>query len=161
MEIISRGEQVNLVADRLNISKKDVNTIIFNYTTYLQEKISVGETVKFLNICYFKNTDEPADFKFKRETLAYIATEIANKTDMGRVTVLRVLTTLEELIIQDIVDGKGYAIKGLVRIRYLEDSNGVKKVRIKKSVKYLGKPICVVAMNSFKRKVEEYGGENA
>ena len=74
---------------------------------------------------------------------------------------LRVLTTLEELIIQDIVDGKGYAIKGLVRIRYLEDSNGVKKVRIKKSVKYLGKPICVVAMNSFKRKVEEYGGENA
>lgn len=155
MEIVSRGGQIDLISERLNISKKDVSLILFNYTTYIQEKINAGETVKFLNICYFKNTEEPKDFT--RETLAYIATEIANVSDMGRVTVLRVLTTLEELIIQDIVEGKGYAIKGLVRVRY-EKIDGVRKVRIRKSVKYLGRPVCVVLINSFKRKVEAYGG---
>ena len=147
LDILYREEQIYKISKRLNINKVDVNLIIKNYSSYLQEKLNVGETIKILNICYIKNVQEESDFKL--ETLGYIATEIADNTNMGRETVLRVLSTLEECIIQDIKNGKGYSLRGLVRIRCTDG-----KVRIKKSTKYNGKPVYVVTLNSFRRKVE-------
>ena len=149
MDILFRDEQVAIISKRLNIAKSDVNLILGNYVLYLQEKVDNSETVKILNICYLKNTESGVKNK---ETLGYIATEIANSTSMGRATVLRVLTTLEELIIQDLQKGKGFCIRGLIRIRRIEEK-GSKKVRIKKSVKYNGEPVYIVTLNSFKRRV--------
>lgn len=149
MEILYRGEQTELIAEKLKLFKSDVDLILRFYVSYLREKINKGETVKILNICYIKNSNEK---NAVRETLGYIASEISIMTNIGSTTVLRVLNTLEECIIEDISKGKGYSIRGLVRIR-CEEINGVKKVRIKKSTKDNGKPVYIVTLNSFKRRV--------
>lgn len=153
MDILYREGQTELISEKLNIAKSDVDLILKNYSAYLREKINSGETVKILNICYLKNTEESKEVK--RETLGYIASELSKQTKIGSVTVLRVLNTLEECIIRDLNEGKGYSIRGLIRIRCI-DVGGTKKVRIKKSTKDNGKPIYVVTLNSFKRKVGYY-----
>lgn len=152
MQIICKEGQIDLVATKLNLPKSAVDSIIVNYTRYLQEKICRGDTVKVLNICYIKNPDGSNDV---RETLGYIATEIANMTDMGRVTVLRVLTTLEEVIIRDLRKSDsslGYSLRGLIRIRVIKGT-GDNKVLIKRSVSLTGKPIKICTLSSFRRRV--------
>lgn len=149
MNILYREGQTDRIAKKLNLNKIDVDLILKNYNAYLQEKIANGETVKILNICYLKNQNENAETK--RETLGYIATEIAKYMNMGSATVLRVLTTLEEFIVKDIANGEGYSLRGLIRIRCVDE-----KVRIKKSTKYNGEPLYVVTLNSFRRKVGAY-----
>ena len=153
MEIWYREKQVDEIARRLNIPKNDVDLVLYNYTMYLQARVNAGQTVKVLNICYLKNSENVADEKI--ETLAYISTEIANLSSMGRVTVHRILLLLEELIVKDLGEGLGFAIKGLIRIRALYE-NGERKVRIKKSTKYNSKRVTVVTLNAFRRKVASY-----
>lgn len=154
MNVISKYDQAELISKKLNISKSDVKLIIGNYTAYLQERINKGETVKVLNICYIKNMQDKNNTC--RETLAYICGELSKMTGMGSVTILRVLTTLEEFIIKDIKNDNSYSIRGLIRVRYEKDDNGIGKVHIKKSVRYNGDSVRIVTLNSFRRKVEMY-----
>ena len=151
MEVIFRDKQVDVISDKLNLPKSCVSLILSNYSSYLQEKINAGETVKVLNICYIRNKNEDVDTN--RETLAYISTNIARQMHTGSTTVLRVLTTLEDVIIADIKNGAGHCIRGLIRIRGIRDKDGNINVRIKKSTKYNGKPVYIVTLNSFRRKV--------
>lgn len=154
MDIIYTKEQISNIAKELGISKNDVNTVLGCYSSYLQNKIDMGNTIKILNICYLKNNKENLDISNAyRETLAYIATELSKMIDIGSVTILRVLNTLEDFIVADIKDGKGYSLRGLVRIRCNKDG----KVRIKKSTKWNGEPVSVVTLHSFKRRVENAG----
>lgn len=150
--ILYNGNQIDNIAESLRLNKRVVNLVLFNYRTYLEEKINSGETVKVLNICYIRNYENTKDYE--HETLAYIASNIARGTDMGSVTVLRILTTLEEMIVRDIAHGERYALKGLIRIRTVVTEDGV-RVRVAKSSKYNNKPVKVVVLGSFKRKVEE------
>lgn len=154
MNIIYTKEQIASIANELGISKSDVNNILGCYSGYLQTKILEGKTVKILNICYLKNNNENLDISNAyRETLAYIATELSEIIGIGSVTIQRVLSTLEDFIVADIKNGKGYSLRGLVRIRC--NDNG--KVRIKKSTKWNGEPINVVTLHSFKRRIENAG----
>ena len=154
MNIIYTKEQIASIANELGISKSDVNSILGCYSGYLQTKILEGKTVKILNICYLKNNNENLDIgNAYRETLAYIATELSEMIGLGSVTIQRVLSTLEDFIVADIKEGKGYSLRGLVRIRCNKDG----KVRIKKSTKWNGEPVSVVTLHSFKRRVENAG----
>lgn len=154
MDIIYTKEQIASIANELGISKSDVNNILGSYSGYLQTKILEGKTVKILNICYLKNNNENLDISNAyRETLAYIATELSEMIGLGSVTIQRVLSTLEDFIVADIKNGKGYSLRGLVRIRCNKDG----KVRIKKSTKWNGEPVSVVTLHSFKRRVENAG----
>lgn len=154
MDIIYTKEQIASIANELGISKSDVNNILGCYSGYLQTKILEGKTVKILNICYLKNNNENLDISNAyRETLAYIATELSEMIGLGSVTIQRVLSTLEDFIVADIKEGKGYSLRGLVRIRCNKDG----KVRIKKSTKWNGEPVSVVTLHSFKRRVENAG----
>lgn len=154
MDIIYTKEQIASIANELGISKSDVNNILGSYSGYLQTKILEGKTVKILNICYLKNNNENLDISNAyRETLAYIATELSEMIGLGSVTIQRVLSTLEDFIVADIKEGKGYSLRGLVRIRCNKDG----KVRIKKSTKWNGEPVSVVTLHSFKRRVENAG----
>ena len=154
-DVLYRGEQTNLISEKLNLPKSDVDLILKNYTAYLREKLIKGETIKVLNICYIKNPDEPKNVH--RETLGFISTELSKQSRVGSITIQRVLTTLEELIIKDISEGKAYSLRGLIRIRCIDTDAG-KKVRIKKSTKDNGSPVYIVTLNSFRRKVEKYAG---
>lgn len=154
MDIIYTKEQIASIANELGISKSDVNNILGCYSGYLQTKILEGKTVKILNICYLKNNNENLDISNAyRETLAYVATELSEMIGLGSVTIQRVLSTLEDFIVADIKEGKGYSLRGLVRIRCNKDG----KVRIKKSTKWNGEPVSVVTLHSFKRRVENAG----
>ena len=153
MEIWYRDRQVEEVAERLQVAKTDVDLVFRNYASYLQDRVSSVKTVKVLNICYLKNGKSDMDEKL--ETLAYVATEIASISGMGRVTVYSILSALEDIIIKDVCSGVGFSIRGLVRIRAI-DENGGKRVRIKKSTKYNGEPIAVVTLNAFRRRVAAY-----
>lgn len=153
MEIWYRERQVEEVAEKLKVTKADIDLVFRNYAAYLQERVNEGRTVKVLNICYLKNKVSGDDDKI--ETLAYIATEIANSTGMGNVTVSRILSALEDVIIKDICNGVGFSIRGLVRIRVISE-NREKRVRIKKSTKYNGMPITVVTLGAFRRRVGSY-----
>lgn len=152
VDVLYRDVQTELIADKLSLSKKDVDLILRSYVSYLREKINSGNTVKVLNICYIKNKENDKEL---RETLGYIATEISNVIKVGSTTIRRVLSTLEEFIISDIAEGKAYSIRGLVRIR-CEEVNGEKRVRIKKSTKDNGKPIHIVTLDSFRKRVGDY-----
>lgn len=151
MSAVYRSEQIDTISGRLNLSKSDVNLILSNYNCYLEEKIRSGNTVKVLNVCYIRNLNEK-NFS-SRETLAYVATEIADATSMGSVTVLRVLTTLDELIAEDVKNGNDYYIRGLINIRCIKGENGEKKLRVRKSSKYCGEPAVAIVTSSFKRRV--------
>lgn len=154
MNIIYTKEQIATIANELGISKSDVNSILGSYSGYLQTKILEGKTVKILNICYLKNNNENLDIcNAYRETLAYVATELSEMIGIGSITIQRVLSTLEDFIVADIKNGKGYSLRGLVRIRCNVDG----KVRIKKSTKWNGEPINVVTLHSFKRRIENAG----
>lgn len=152
MDILFREEQVEKIAVKLNISKQNVNLILYNYSTYLQNKLRSGNTIKVLNICYVGNPNEPKDAN--RETLGFIATELSMLSNMGSTTILRVLLTLEELIIKDIKSGIGYCIRGLIRIRCIRDDNGEYHVRIRKSTNFNGMPVRIITLNSFRRRVD-------
>ena len=149
MELVTKSLQIDDIAKKLNIYKTDVEIIISNYISYLQRKVNVGESVKILNICYLNNQGEATKVSRNRETLGYIATELADMLNLGSSTVLRVLNALEDSIIDYILDNKSYTLRGLVRIRISE--NGT--VSIRKSTRYSGNLMRVTILGSFKRKV--------
>ena len=151
MEVVYKESQVEMISNMLNISKRDVDLVLMNYRNYLQLKINNGETVRVLGICYLVNINEGIDVE--RETLGYVASEIAIMSGMGSVTVLNILTALEDCIVHDISEGKGYCLKGLIRVRGVINDKGELKVRVLKSVIYNGENIRVSTLNSFRRKV--------
>ena len=144
--VIYRYSQVNLISEKLKINKDVVELILYNYVMYMQDKLKEGKTIKIMNICFI--TDTANRKNFDKETLAYIATEVAKLSNVGNITVQRVLSTLEEMIIRDVRNGESYCIRGLVRIQ-----NHDGKISIKKSKKYSGSTLCVVPIASFKKKV--------
>lgn len=149
MEVWYREKQVEEIAEKLRISKSDVDLILRNYFEYLQERVAEGRTVKFLNICYLRQNEGGEE---RLETLAYISTEIAKATGMGNVTVHSVLSLLEDIIAKDLRNGVAFSMRGVVRIRAIIE-DGQCRVRVRKSTKYNSKPITVSTLNAFRRKV--------
>ena len=150
-EVFFRKEQVEEISSKLNITKLSVEEIVFAYEDYLIKRLQLGESVKFLNICFLKR--DKADSTI--ETLAYTSTEISKEFN-GRYSsemILRVLTTFQEVIESNLKKFNGFSIKGLVRIRLVEYGNGY-KVRIKKSTTLNGEDVRVQTIGSFRRKVE-------
>lgn len=150
-EVFFRKEQVEEISSKLNITKLSVEEIVFAYEDYLIKRIQLGESVKFLNICFLKRTKADSTI----ETLAYTSTEISKEFN-GRYSsemILRVLTTFQEVIESNLKKFNGFSIKGLVRIRLVEYGNGY-KVRIKKSTTLNGEDVRVQTIGSFRRKVE-------
>lgn len=150
-EVFFRKEQVEEISSKLNITKLSVEEIVFAYEDYLIKRLQLGESVKFLNICFLKRTNTDSTI----ETLAYTSTEISKEFN-GRYSsemILRVLTTFQEVIESNLKKFNGFSIKGLVRIRLVEYGNGY-KVRIKKSTTLNGEDVRVQTIGSFRRKVE-------
>lgn len=151
METIYRDVQVDQLSRKLGIHKSTVSAILNEYIGYLKHKLSQGETVKFLNICYLRVAGK--DEK-ERETLAYISTEIGRKLKIGSAVVFRVLTSFEEYLISDLQRFYSYSIRGLIRIKLEKNYKGEYKVRTKKSTVYNGIDVYVTTLGSFKRKAE-------
>lgn len=150
-EVFFRKEQVEEISSKLNITKLSVEEIVFAYEDYLIKRLQLGESVKFLNICFLKRAKADSTI----ETLAYTSTEISKEFN-GRYSsemILRVLTTFQEVIESNLKKFNGFSIKGLVRIRLVEYGNGY-KVRIKKSTTLNGEDVRVQTIGSFRRKVE-------
>lgn len=150
-EVFFRKEQVEEISSKLNITKLSVEEIVFAYEDYLIKRLQLGESVKFLNICFLKRNKADSTI----ETLAYTSTEISKEFN-GRYSsemILRVLTTFQEVIESNLKKFNGFSIKGLVRIRLVEYGNGY-KVRIKKSTTLNGEDVRVQTIGSFRRKVE-------
>lgn len=150
-EVFFRKEQVEEISSKLNITKLSAEEIVFAYEDYLIKRLQLGESVKFLNICFLKRTKADSTI----ETLAYTSTEISKEFN-GRYSsemILRVLTTFQEVIESNLKKFNGFSIKGLVRIRLVEYGNGY-KVRIKKSTTLNGEDVRVQTIGSFRRKVE-------
>ena len=112
--------------------------------------------MKFLNVCHI-NCENEDDYLNTMETLAYVATDIANLLGIGSVTVQRIFSALEDIIVDEVASDNGFCLRGVVRIRCVKNDEGERRVRVKKSVKYNGEPIRISTFNSFRRKVEAYG----
>ena len=149
MNIVYSGDLDDKIAERLRIPKQTVHLVLYNYYHYLREKVNGNESIKELNICYLNNVNEPKDVE--RETMGYISSEISNFSNIGNVTILSILNTLEDVILEELLNGVGVSIRGLIRIKY--DKN-TKKLTIRKSTSFNGKPVKAYILYSFKRKVE-------
>lgn len=150
-EVIYRDEQVNQLASNLNLPKTTITGILKEYSCYIKERLMDGYTVKFLNVCYIRVNGEA---EREHETLAYVATEIGRKLGVSGDVTYRVLSSFEEYMVRDLRKFYGYCIKGIVRIRLEQTSEGIYKVRTKKSTRYNGLPITVTTLGTFKRKAE-------
>lgn len=150
-EVIYRDEQVNQLSSNLNLPKTVITGILKEYSCYIKERLMAGYTVKFLNVCYIRVNGESEK---EHETLAYVATEIAGRVGVSNDIAYRVLSAFEEYMIRDLRKFYGYCIKGIIRIRLEQTSEGVYKVRTKKSTRYNGLPITVTTLGSFRRKAE-------
>lgn len=150
MEVVYKRAQLSQLASKLGISKVQVSTVWELYVLTLQEEIAKGNTVKFFNICYISVEGKPLA---ETKTLAYIAHEIADELKLGKDVVFRILLSYEEYLIRDLRKSYYYSIRGLVGIR-LVPRNGYYRVKVKKSKVYEGMDIRVMAMPSFKRKIE-------
>lgn len=150
-EVIYRDEQVNQLSSNLNLPKTVITGILKEYSCYIKERLMAGYTVKFLNVCYIRVNGESEK---EHETLAYVATEIAGRVGVSGDIAYRVLSAFEEYMIRDLRKFYGYCIKGIIRIRLEQTSEGVYKVRTKKSTRYNGLPITVTTLGSFRRKAE-------
>lgn len=149
-EAVNKVDQISQIAERLNLSKVTVEGIWNSYISLLKSKIDNGESIKFLNVCYLR---VGSDLVKPQETLAYIATEIANVLSLESAIVLRVLCCYEEFLISDLRKLYDYRIRGLVRIRVEKVDSNKYKVRLRKSTVYNDKDIRVITLNSFRRKV--------
>lgn len=154
MKVLYREEISDIISKKLRLSKTDTDLILHNYCMYMQERLYNGKTINVLNICYIVNNDESAyDL---RETLAYTATEIANKSNMGSETVLRVLSTLGDMLVSNTDIDISYCLRGLIRVRYIKNDSGFVKPRIRKSNKFTSDDnIRLVTTPFFRRKVGE------
>lgn len=150
-EVIYRDEQVNQLSSNLNLPKTVITGILKEYSCYIKERLMAGYTVKFLNVCYIRVNGESEK---EHETLAYVATEIAGRVGVSNDIAYRVLSAFEEYMIRDLRKFYGYCIKGIIRIRLEQTSEGVYRVRTKKSTRYNGLPITVTTLGSFRRKAE-------
>lgn len=155
-EIVYKQQQIVNIAKELNIPICLVDEIFNKYRAYLQEKLTNGYSVKFLNICYLKKSDALGQMS---ETLAYVASEIGHKCGVSGNIVFRVLTTYEEIIIKELKKSSDFIVRGLVRIRleefYSKKSGKTElKLRLKKSTIYNSENVRVSAVSSFKRKLE-------
>lgn len=151
METVYRDEQVSQISSKLGISKKDVTTVLSNYTEYLKGRLNEGKTIKLLNICYIRVDGKDEEMN---ETLAYISTELGKRVGINPNVVYRVFTSFEELLIRDLRKLYSYNIRGLVSIKLEKNFKDEYKVRIKKSTSYVGNNIYVSTCGSFKRKAE-------
>ena len=156
MNRVYKSDQVYALSKSTGVTQSDVKRVIDIYTNRLKEKLSNGESIKFLNICYLINSDNK---KYYQETLAYISTEIGRETKLGKEMVFRILKTYEDTIAQDLKKFYTYGVRGLVKFRCIEYTEGVYKVRVNKGTN-LDSNIRVVTLNSFKRKVERNDWKN-
>ena len=99
MYTVFKDVQVTDLSYKLNLPKTVISTILNTYINYLKDKVLNGDTVKFLNVCYLKVDGSPESM---HETLAYVSNEIGNRVGQSQNTVYRVLSTYEELILEDI-----------------------------------------------------------
>lgn len=151
-----KRDQIVLVSKRLNIFEVRVREVLDSYEKYILNKLNNGESAKFLNVCWLKNSDSTND---SFETMAYIATEIATELSLSKELVLRILQTYEELIQDEVRKFYVFVIRGVCKIYLSEYSEGEYKLRVSKS-QALGSNISARAVGSFKRKVEFYDREN-
>lgn len=157
MNRVYKTDQIYFLSKAVGVSQADVKRVLDCYTDRLKEKLSNGETIKFLNICYLVNSENK---QYYHETLAYISTEIGNETKLGKELVLRILTTYEDTIARDLRKFYTYGVRGLVKFRYTEYRNGICRLRVNKGSN-LDSNIRVITLNSFRRKVELDDRENS
>lgn len=149
-----KRESIGGIASSLNLQNYIVEDVINKYIVYLQNALSEGKTIKFLNICYLRCGSE----SFLNETLAYVAAEISPWCGVSPNVTLRVLFAYEEFIIEQLKESREFTIRGIVRIS-LEDFNSkkhgiVKRLRLRKSTVFNSEDVRVSAVSSFKRKLE-------
>lgn len=150
MNKVSKSDLIYSLSKVVGVPQSDVKRVVDAYVSRLKDRLENGETVKFLNICYLVNNENK---DYYHETLAYISTEIGNDTKLGRELVFRILSSYEDMIVHDLRKFYSYGVRGLVKFRYTEYSQGVFKVRVNKGSN-LDSNIRVVTLNSFRRKVE-------
>lgn len=151
MEIVYKDEQVSQLSNYLDLPKTTVRDVLNSYIQYLRDKLDSGETIKFLNVCYLRVMGKGES---NHETLAYISNELGKQLKVSQVVVHRILTTYEEFLIRDLRKLYSYSIRGLIKIRLVQNQYGDYKVRTKKSTAYNGKPVYVTTTGYFKRKAE-------
>lgn len=155
MLTVYKDEQLILLSERVGLTKKAVKDILDEYINRIHEKVNVGETVKFLGVCYLS-----ANYRsdYTHETLAYVSTEIGEKLSVSGNTVYRVLADYEDMIVSDVGNYYTYVIRGIIKISSEElYLNGIRsfKLRLNTSGALRDKGYRVFALNSFRRKVEE------
>lgn len=156
MNVLYREAISDIVAEKLRLSKVDTDLILYNYIKYMQEKLTTESSVNILNICYIINNDVYDSDNYTKETMAYVSTELAKITNMGSETINRVLLTLQDMIISEVDTDKSYCLRGLIRVRYVKDENGVVKPRVRKSSVFNSyNKYRISATNFFRRKVGE------
>jgi len=151
METVYKSEQVYLISEKLGLSQKDVKRILDNYVGRVISKINKGESVKFLNICYFVFDESRVRY---HETLAYISSEIGSELKIGKEVVYRVLSEFDNFVATDLKKFYSYTVRGLFSIGLEEYKKGIYKVRVRKSSSLRDIGVRIVTINSFKRKVE-------
>lgn len=150
MQKIYKEEQVDIVARKLNLQRVLVKSIIDRYIDIICEEVNNGRSAKVFNMCYLVVKTEKGCPT--RKTLAYIANDIGRELSVGGVTVLRVLNVFEEVAVDELKDGNGLTLRGLIRVQTIEE-NGSTRLRIRKTTNYNGCPVVISTMGSFRRRV--------
>lgn len=150
MYTVYKQEQVFELSRKIGIAQTDVKKVLDCYISRIRNKLLQGETIKFLNICYL-SYDNGNTYK---ETISYISTEIGLELGISRELIYRVLVEFEEIILDDLKRFYTYTIYGLVKISIEEYKKGIFKLRLRKSSSLANMDIRVIAVSSFKRKVE-------
>lgn len=158
MNTIFKSEQIYLVSNMTGLSLSDVGRILDSYNKRVSSRVSKGETVKYLNICYLVCNKEKDNFM---DTLAYTCYEIARELGYSRDVVLRVLLSYNDMIVDSVKRFYPVTVKGVVAIKLIEYDRGIYKVRLSKSGRFKHDDVRICTLSSFRRKVEGYDGKNS
>lgn len=150
MLTVYKREQITLISRRLNTTETMIKSVLDEYQEYILGKLNRGESVKFLRICWMRNSDNKEE---NYDTLGYVAHEIGSKLGLSKDTVLRILQTFEELITDEVRKFYVFVIRGVCKIWLCEYREGNYKLRLSKSTS-LPHNISARAISSFKRRVE-------
>lgn len=147
MNTVGRGEASFLISQGLGLPESTVSRILKEYTRYIKDKVSQGQSVGILRIAYLV----VPDYDGLIDTLSYVCTELGNLLNIPSEMVKGVLFYYENCIIRDLKKAYRYNLYGLLSLNMIEDGEGNINVRAKRSAVLTGYRLSV--RRSFTRKV--------
>lgn len=119
------GIQVWVIADKYNIPRVTVHSIISSYIAYCRDLLVKGERVDFFGLVSI--VPDYIASRFSR-TLAYNCSQVANSLSLPSHTVFRIMEAYIEDAIENVLNGVTVEIRGIVVCKPIYVDGRVSKI---------------------------------